>query len=151
VSLDLEIENKQASGLYDPGANITCTTLKFIKTLNQQYFVPKSYRFRTMSGEDRVVGITFLNVKIFNITKRIRVFVVDENDYKYDLLIGLDSIPTFRLNLDYNLRLTQTPENSELVKQQINETVCNRNPVINERIVNNIKNSEKTIEINWNE
>lgn len=73
--------------------------------------------------ENRVARITFLKVKIFNIMKRTNI-VFNKFDHKYDLLFGLDTIPQFHLNLDFNLNSSQTPEI---------QTYSNCNPI---RVIN---------------
>jgi len=52
-----------------------------------------------------------LKAKIFNIEKKINVFVIDEKNFEYDFLIGLDCIKEFQLNQDENLRISQKIQN----------------------------------------
>jgi len=52
-----------------------------------------------------------LKAKIFNIEKKINVFVIDETNFEYDFLIGLDCIKEFQLNQDENLRISQKIQN----------------------------------------
>jgi hypothetical protein len=90
-----------------------------------------------MSGEGKVVGITFLKVKILDIEKQIRLFVIDKDEYEYDVLIGLDTIPIFRLNLSHELKITQS--------------ISENNNTQNLQIETQNKNNMNTIEMNWNE
>ena len=48
-----------------------------------------------------------LVVKIFNIEKEINVFVIDEENFDYDFLVGLDCIKKFQLIQDENLNISQ--------------------------------------------
>lgn len=117
-------------GLYDPGANITMVPLHFFKRLPSKMYTSKPLTFRTMSGEDKIKGIAYIKIKIFNITKKTRVFVIDNKDFKYDILIGLDTIKEYKLCQDHELNITQA--NTELKLETIDH-------------------SNGEIKINWNE
>jgi hypothetical protein len=63
-----------------------------------------------------------LDIKILDIQKRVLLYVLDSNSFNFDFIVALDLIPEFRLELDYNLKLTQskitTPElsiNSQII------------------------------------
>jgi len=58
-----------------------------------------------------------LDVQIFKVSKRIILNVIDPKSFDFDIIIGTNYIPSFYLNLDYNLKITQT------VPQSINVAV----------------------------
>jgi len=60
-----------------------------------------------MSGGDSVLGIIYLNVKIKNITRRVKLYVLKKDSFKYGLLIGLDLVKTFRLGQTPSLEIYQ--------------------------------------------
>lgn len=95
-----------------------------------------------MSGVDKILGITIIKLKIFKITKRVRIFVVDKKDYKYDLLIGLDLIPEFGLCLDQTLNISQINQPSLISVENINNTKINSS---------NTDSNNNNANINWNE
>ncbi len=64
-----------------------------------------------------------------------RFFVIQKNDFKYDVLLGLDSIKEFRLCQDHNLNIFQAGYNKN--NQHIEDI--------------KVKGSEKEIYVNWNE
>ena len=130
ITLKVNVEDTPATGLYDPGANITMLPLHFFRKLNTKMYTSKPLTFRTMSGEDKIKGIAYAKIKIFNIEKKTRVFVIDNKDFKYDILIGLDTIKDYKLCQDHELKVTQA--NTEQKLECINH-------------------DSKEITINWNE
>lgn len=93
----------------------------------------ESFKFRTVSGGDTLIGVVILPLKVMNIEKSIRLFTIDKDDMKYDVILGLDSVINFKLCLDENLVLSQK-----------------KNPETNE-ILNKKKNYNDEIFINWSE
>lgn len=71
------------------------------------------YSVNTVGGVDHYNGITILETKIMNIEESARFFIIDKDNFKYDILIGLDCIQLFRLNQDYKGIITQTLDNTE--------------------------------------
>ena len=163
ITIDVIIEDSKTKALYDSGANISIISLHFLKTLKHRLYAPKSLIYSTMSGEDKVCGVTYLNTKIFNISKRVRYFVIDKRNYKYDLLLGLDLIRDFRLCQNSELQVFQASErNINGINKVITNTIVlhnnnmNENAKINEDITNttvlhNKKNNESEIMIKWSE
>lgn len=60
-----------------------------------------------VSGRGNVIGIAKIQVKIFNISKIVTVFVLDNVDFSHNFLVGLDLIKEFRLCQDENLNIFQ--------------------------------------------
>lgn len=60
-----------------------------------------------MSGEAAVLGFTLLSLSIGNIESRVLALVIDIPCFKYDFVIGLDLIPTFKLSVSENLVVSQ--------------------------------------------
>jgi hypothetical protein len=99
--------------LYDPGSNITILMFKSLEKFTHKMFKKEPITFRTMGGGAHFVGVTTIKLKIFEIEKNIPVCVADDKNFKYDLLLGLDTVKTFKLRQDENLKITQAPvENS---------------------------------------
>lgn len=99
-----------AKGLYDPGANITLIPRKAYKKLNINNYTPNALSFKTMSGEDRIRGLSSIELEIFDMKKPFYAAIVDRENFDYDILIGLDAIKEFRLCQDHNLNITQASE-----------------------------------------
>lgn len=94
----------------------------------------------TINGVKRSKGLTTIKIRIFDIEKKIDVYIVDGKDFKYDFLIGLDIIKEFNLIQNENLEIQQ--------KSKINftneELYQKNNPNENE-------NKKKLNFINFNE
>lgn len=88
--------------------------LKIIKFANAS--------FKMISGLGRVYGITKVKIKIFDITKEVLVFILDDINYQYEFLIGLDLIYEFRLCQNENLEVFQ---NNSLQKNDFNSSSGN--------------------------
>ncbi len=71
-----------------------------------------------MSGEDTVKGLVYLETKIFDIKKKTQFFVIEKENFKYDLLIGLDSIRNFRLCQNEKLQVLQAAKTNEKKKEE---------------------------------
>ena len=80
-----------------------------------------------MSGVDKLLGKTLLNVTIYNISSRVRLFVTKKESEKYQCVIGCDLISIFYLNSDFSGKVSQSLplENSLLtpVKNYTNATI----------------------------
>jgi hypothetical protein len=127
------LQGKPASGLYDPGSNISAMPInKFKKTLPNNFIAPESREFHTMSGKDRYIGTTDIKTKIFDIEENIRTRLLKNENFDNDILLGRDAIKTFRLNSDYLGNITQSPKT-------------------NANIATDMKTNENKNFINWNE
>jgi len=102
--LDVSSDKFQGRGLYDPGSNVSAISSNALKRLENNIFVPSKGKFDTVNGEGCTLGVTFIPLKIFNITKKVVVYVLDSKLCKHDFIIGLDLIPVFRLTLDHSSR-----------------------------------------------
>ncbi len=87
-----------------------------------------------MSGGDSLIGSTVIKMRIMNIEKNVRMFIVNKNNFKYNILLGLDTIKDYSLSLDENLKLYQRYNNKYIPCESENKD-----------------QSENEISINWNE
>lgn len=96
--------------------------------------------------------MTTIKIKIFEIEKEVDVFIIDEENFKYDFLIGLDMIKSFKLIQCENLKITQKNENKVRINDKNNEGVS-KNEKINSMLIDmkDIDNYEKNYTINFNE
>ncbi len=140
IVLNAGIGDNSGSCLYDPGSNLSAISKTMLKKCNIP-FVPLSRKFHTMGGEETLEGVTMIDLRVLNQTKRVMMFVIDSKKCKYDFIIGLDLIPRFGLNLDYELNISQV--------------VSENNVEIENRALNNVEfspSSSKIInQVNWNE
>lgn len=97
----------------------------------------------TINGVKKTKGCTTMKIKIFDIEKKIDVYVVDGKSFKYNFLIGLDIIKEFNLIQNENLE----------VKQKLEKTLPN-NPNMQLCLKNNLNEDRKRMNnniINFNE
>lgn len=118
-----------------------------------------------MGGELRLLGVAKINLKIFDLTYPVWLFVVNNSDHK--IILGLDLIQKFALCQDHNLRITQHIESAKIPgKKQLYSQVCKANPnniktnKNNNKLINHANNVTHhshqhiefpAIEVNWNE
>ena len=52
-------------------------------------------------------GLTNIKIKIYEIEEKVDIYIIDEENFKYDFLIGLDIIKKFKLIQNEHLKITQ--------------------------------------------
>ncbi|KAM3964845.1 uncharacterized protein ACR2FA_001242 [Aphomia sociella] len=62
---------------------------------------------KTINGEKKTKGMVTLKIKIYDIEKTMDIFVVDNVNFNYDFLIGLDCIKNFKLMQNEDLKIIQ--------------------------------------------
>lgn len=72
-------------------------------------FLKKPSVFKTMSGDDQFLDVAIISLQVFSNTASIIVWIVNKPSFKYDTLIGLDTIKKFRLHQDEFLSISQVP------------------------------------------
>jgi len=106
IHINVGINDLLAKGLYDPGSNVSVLMCHALRRLNINYN-KKKFSYRTMSGSSNFVGVANIKLQIFNITKSVQVYVVDNSSRDHDILLGLDIISLFKLRQDEHLRVSQ--------------------------------------------
>lgn len=56
-----------------------------------------SNTIKTISGRGKTNGVITINAKILDIKDRINAFVYDNDEFNYDMILGLDTIKKFEL------------------------------------------------------
>lgn len=67
----------------------------------------KNANLRTINGVKKTNGLTNIKIKIYEIEEKVDVYIIDEENFKYDFLIGLDIIKKFKLIQNEHLKITQ--------------------------------------------
>lgn len=93
-------------GIYDSGSNVSIINSKLIK-IKKYIKNVNNKNLLTINGVKKTKGIVNIKIKIFNIEKQIEVYIIDEENFEYDFLIGLDIIKQFQLIQDEKLQITQ--------------------------------------------
>gem|GEM_PF-1416539 len=76
---------------------------------------PQIVNLKTINGVMKTKGRITLKVKIYNVEKEMNVFIVDNENFNYDFIIGLDGIKEFKLiqNEDLKIKQYHDPEEGE--------------------------------------
>ncbi|KAK2577718.1 hypothetical protein KPH14_012879 [Odynerus spinipes] len=69
--------------------------------------------FKTFNGRKNVAGRISARLKVHKIEKMVNMFAVEDEDFGYDILLGLDSIQKFRLKQDYDFKIYQKEEETQ--------------------------------------
>lgn len=100
---------------------------------------------RTINGVYKTDGLITLKARILNAEEYINVFIIDNENFKYDFLVGLDCIKTFKLIQNEKLEIER--KNSDFPEKQ--EYQINFNEHVNlkdfEILTNHLTNHEETI------
>lgn len=89
--------------------------------------------FKTVSGRKDFSGRLSAKMRIHKIEKTVEVFVVDDENFEYDILLGLDTIKNFYLKQDYDLTIYQKLnwENKEEEIKDFNKKRDNQEYLVN--------------------
>lgn len=98
----------QVSGIYDSGSNVSLINAKLLKIQEKEKINEKqTAKLKTINGAKKTKGMVTLKIKIFNIERMMDVFVVDNENFHYDFLIGLDCIKQFKLMQNEEIEIQQ--------------------------------------------
>lgn len=100
-------KNIEVFGIYDSGSNVSLINSKLLHINNKQSKYSCNTNLRTINGVKRAKGIITVDITIFNVKKKMNVFVIDNEHFDYDFLIGLDCIKEFFLIQNENLEISQ--------------------------------------------
>lgn len=95
-------------GVYDSGSNVSLInsrllSLKYHPSDNNN----NQANLKTINGVKKSIEIVTLKIKIFDIEENVNVFVIENQNFDYDFLIGLDCIKSFQLIQNEDLTITQ--------------------------------------------
>lgn len=127
IEIKVLLENSlEVKGLYDPGSRITVINAKL---LNKKFKrEERKFNIKTISGQGQSFGLVKLNARIDETEKNIHAFVYENENFKYDLILGLDSVKKFGLTHDKNLNIKlnntkQIDENNNRYEVNFNEFI----------------------------
>lgn len=96
----------ETSGIYDSGSNVSLINSRLL-SLKKKPTNDKNAGLKTINGVKKSIGMVTLRIKIFEIEKHVNIFVIDEDNFDYDFLVGLDCIQKLHLTQSENLNITQ--------------------------------------------
>ena len=101
-------DDLQVAAIYDSGSNVSIINAKLLKIRQTKPINDlNTVNLKTINGERKTNGLVTLKIKIFNIERIMDIFVVDNTNFHYDFLIGLDCIKQFKLIQNEELQITQ--------------------------------------------
>lgn len=99
--------NLEIYGVYDSGSNVSLINSRLLKIGDKRDNILNKTNLKTINGVKKATGKIILNVKIFDLERKMSVFVIDGENFDYDFLIGLDCIKNFYLTQNENLEIKQ--------------------------------------------
>lgn len=95
------------TGIYDSGSNVSLINSKILKIKDTDKNGKKRANLRTINGVNETEGMITITAKILDIEHKIDVFIVNNKNFNYELLIGLDCIKKFKLTQNEDLKIEQ--------------------------------------------
>lgn len=102
----------ETSGIYDSGSNVSLINSRLL-SLKKIPIHNKKAGLKTINGVKKSIGMVTLKLKIFEIEKQVDIFVIDEENFDYNFLVGLDCIQKFKLTQNENLEIMQNIHSNE--------------------------------------
>ena len=131
-------------GIYDSGANITVINKRIVDELKTKLMKNRNI-FNTISGRNFTHCRAKLTMKINKIEETMNVHVVKNNNFSYDLILGLDAIKKFKLIQNEDLKILQKTNDGyeELIEMPKEEKKIAGQEVVNSIIKReNIKSND---------
>lgn len=131
-------KNVEVFGIYDSGSNVSLINSKLLKIKNEETGLSNKTNLKTINGVKKANGMITLDVAIFDLEKKMNVFVIDKENFDYDFLVGLDCIKEFCLVQNENLDISQKIpiQRSEIVSKEANKKNTDFKEIKPENLVN---------------
>lgn len=133
-------KNVEVAGIYDSGSNVSLINSRLLKINNKEASHPNSLNtnLKTINGVKKANGIITLDIAIFDMEKKMNVFVIDKENFDYDFLVGLDCIKGFYLVQNENLEITQKLpiQRKEIVSKETNKTDIISKEIKSDNLIN---------------
>lgn len=128
----------EVEGIYDPGSQVTVINSKLVKLKGDENNQINSI-LKSINGRGKTNGLITLKAKILNEEKNINAFILENDEFDHNLILGLDTINNFGLTHNEELKIIKLKEKKK--KNKINKTIKK------EKIIT----SPKQYEVNFNE
>lgn len=103
---------KIKKSLYDSGSQISLINYRLLKRLNLKRIKSKAI-FKSVNGTSFTDSRALIKIKIHKLKGWLNVYVVRNDKFSYDLLLGLDAIRKFKLLQDEELKIFQRVSDRE--------------------------------------
>lgn len=106
----------EVSAVYDSGSNVSLINSKLVHLKQKRIKLKQKVNLRTINGVYKSEELIKIKAKILNIEEYIDVFMINNENFEYDFLLGLDCIKKFKLTQNEKLEIEQ--KNSDLTETQ---------------------------------
>lgn len=111
------VDGHQAVGLYDSGSNVSLLNFDRWKLTNMKMMKGRE-SIQGVTGDAQSLGTVNLKLKICDMEDTHVFYVVQNSNFKEDVLLGLDIIKKFKLCQDENLIISQRVGQESLEKKR---------------------------------
>ena len=95
IELNIKLNDViEIPAIYDPGSNVSLMNSKLVQLKSKDNNIEKT-NLRTINGGYKTDGLIKMKIKIMNIEDHINVFIINNENFKYKFLLGLDCIKKF--------------------------------------------------------
>lgn len=154
----------KTKAIYDSGSNVTLISERIADLLKLK-LIEKKNVLKTISGLNFTSARATILLRIGHITDYITTYVVKNDNFSYDILLGIDAIKKFRLIQNENLRIFQRTDNDNVIDLHENRSNSDRednfnrskldqmkkNQIDDNRVLIDKDDSNDYIELNFNE
>lgn len=136
--------------MYDSGSTISLINSRLLDLKTNKLSDENKINLKTVNGVNKTSGIVKLKIKIMNIEKEVNVCIIDNVNFNYDFLIGLDCIQKFKLIQNDKLEIEQNYLNSDYKKEKsiIPNTMGKTEKICSSQVN---ENQKFDLKINFNE
>lgn len=107
-------KKKEIQGIYDSGSNVTLINSKILKDVGAEILRKNKQLFKTISGVQESNNKVSLVMKIHKIEKEVEAYIIKNDNFSYDILLGLDVIKKFKLLQNDDLNIFQRLDDDKL-------------------------------------
>lgn len=119
--MTVTINDHEVTGIYDSGSNITLVNSRILDDVKDKMWRSEN-TFKTISGVQRSFNKIKLPINIHKIRHEMDVHVIKNDNFSYDVLLGLDAIKKFKLIQDEHLDILQRIEDGVVERVNNSET-----------------------------
>ena len=113
IELNIKLNDVlEIPAIYDPGSNVSLINSKLVQLKSKDNNNIGKTNLRTINGGYKTDGLIKIKIKILNIEDHMNVFIINNENFKYNFLLGLDCIKNFKLIQNEKLEIEQKSSES---------------------------------------
>ena len=134
-------KNKLIKAVYDNGSTCSLINERIIKSLKTKLYNSRSI-LKSISGMDVYKTRVNLKLNIGEIEDNLEFIVIKNDNFNYDMLLGLDAIKKFQLIHDENLKIKQKKHNEIITINKLENEENLEDKEINKNIIDDYLKEE---------